>query len=209
MVYRKRSTRIRRRPRRTTRRPTMRRSRNLNKLNIHHFKRTDILPTLNTATADSFGTFYFSLSDLVNYTEFTNLFDMYRINKVVVKMVPNVNSAEAGAAQRLPQIHSVLDYNDRTIPTTLNELVQYQNYRMTMGSRIHTRILTPASLDVVDSEGGTTPTSARPRFKNWISTSDATLEHYGIKYCIGATASANAVSYTPYITYYISCKSVK
>lgn len=198
------------RRRRITRRKIYRRRRVVKNLgNVHHFKRTLIGTSINTATSTTFGAYAFSLAQLPDYTEFTNLYDQFRINKVLVKLVPNVNSAEAGATQRLPQVHSVLDYNDSTAPTTLDELVQYNNYRMTMGSRIHTRKLTPAFLDNVFETSSVTRGS-NPNFKKWLSTSNATaIPHHGMKWAIGSTASASAITYTPYITFYISCKSVK
>lgn len=179
------------------------------KMRIHHFKRTVILAGINTGTATTFGARAFDLNMLPDNTEFQNLYDMFRINKVVWKLVPNVNSAEAGAAQRLPQIHSVLDYNDSTAPTSLDELVQYNNYRMTMGSRIHARKLTPAFLDNV-YQTGAIQQPGNPNWKKWLSTANSlSVPHHGVKYAIGATASANAITYTPYVTVYFSCKGTK
>lgn len=178
-------------------------------LKIHHFKRTLIGTDIPTATVTSYGAVFFRLNQLPDFTEFQNLYDQFRINKVVWKLVPNVNSAESGAAQKLPQVHSVCDYNDSTAPTTLDELVQYNNYRMTMGSRIHNRKLTPAFLDNVYVTSAI-QRPGNPNYKQWLSTSNSTdVPHHGIKYAIGAIAAASAITYTPYLTFYISCKSVK
>lgn len=177
--------------------------------NLHHFKRTVILSGISTATATTFGAKAFSLNELPDFSEFQNLYDQFRINKIVWKLVPNANNADAGATQRLPQIHSVLDYTDSTAPTSLDELVQYNNYRMTMGSRIHSRKLTPVFLDNVYVTS-VTQRAGNPNFKKWLSTSNSTdVVHHGIKYAIGSTATAGAITYTPYVTFYISCKSVK
>lgn len=205
-IYRRKRPLIRRRRKIYRRRPRMMTK---SKLGIHHFKRTVILTGINTAITTTFGVQNFSLNQLPDFTEFQNLYDQFRINKVVWKLVPNVNSAESGAAQKLPQVHSVCDYNDSTAPTTLDELVQYNNYRMTMGSRIHNRKLTPAFLDNVYVTGAT-QRAGNPNYKQWLSTSNSTdVPHHGIKYAIGATAAASAITYTPYLTFYISCKSVK
>lgn len=211
-AYRRRTTRrkstMRRRPRRILRRSLYNRRVKTNP-RVHHFKRTVILTGINTAITTTFGVQSFSLNQLPDFTEFQNLYDQFRINKVVWKLVPNVNSAESGAAQKLPQVHSVCDYNDSTAPTTLDELIQYNNYRMTMGSRIHNRKLTPAFLDNVYVTTAT-QRAGNPNYKQWLSTSNSTdVPHHGIKYAIGATAAASAITYTPYLTFYLSCKAVK
>lgn len=203
--YRRRTLRKRRpmrRTRRMIRRPLKR------TLNVHHFKRTLIGTDIPTATGTTFGAVIFRLNQLADFADFTNLYDSYRINKVVWKLVPNVNSAEAGATQKLPQVHSVIDTNDNTAPTALTQLVQYSNYRMTMGSRIHTRMLTPASRDEAFQSTGTAY-PATINFKKWITTEYPAITFLGIKYAIGSTAAAAAVTYTPYVTFYFSCKNVK
>lgn len=206
MAYRRRARLMKRRPRRTIRR----RSRMMKKrvLNIHHFKRTLIGTPISTAVTTTFGSTFFRLNSLVDSSEFTNLFDQYRINKIVWKLVPNANNADAGATQRLPQVHSVIDHDDVTAPTTLDQLVQYSNYRMTMGSRVHTRVFTPSSIDDSFQSAGTSY-PATISYKKWLSSTYDAITHLGIKYAIGSTATAGSITYTPYITYYLSCKDVK
>lgn len=200
-----------RRPRRAVYRRRLRSSRRprLSALRTHHFKRTFTLSPIATATTTVFGAYAFSLSDLPNYSEFTALYDQYRINKLVVRFVPNHNSSEVGATKALMEFNSVLDFNDQTAPTALTQLYEYANWRMTRGNSIHTRVFSPAVLGVVSTINATNFTGDQSKWKQWLATSQTDIEHYGIKYAIGATAAAGDMYFTPYITAYFSCKSIK
>lgn len=75
-------------------------------------------------------------SDITNpgFTDFTNLFDQYRINKVELKMIWQANTQEYDASNQtqaraiLPLIHMATDYDDTGL-FSLNDLLQYPNHR--------------------------------------------------------------------------------
>lgn len=198
---------VRRLRRRTTRVSRMRLRGLISK--VHHFKRTFTLTPLASSTATSYGAYNFQFQELPNYTEFQNLYDCYRINKIVMKFVPNHNSSEFGSTKAMCEFNSVLDFNDVTVPTALTQLYEYQNWRMTRGNRIHTRMWTPSVLTVISTTSATNYIGDAPKYKQWLNTSQADIEHYGLKYAFGATNAAGDVYFTPYITVYFSCKSVK
>lgn len=205
--YRRRTLRKRRpmrRTRRMIRRPTTK------SLRVHHFKRTFTLTPISTNNAGA--TFYgysFTLSQLPNATEFTNLFDLYRINKILVRFVPNHNSSET-AGTGSPQIsnfHSVLDYNDASPATTLDQLYEYQNWKMSRGTSIHQRLWRPTTFDMVAVSGGSS--SANPQWRQWLSTSVTNIPHFGLKVGIEQSAVNADTTWVPYVSVYLSCKSVK
>lgn len=174
---------------------------------VHHFKRTFTLtPIVVSGASPVFGATTFNLSQLPNSTDFTNLFDMYRINKIVCKFVPNHDNSNIGAAL-IPNFHTVLDYTDATAPASLNAMYEYANWRMSRGIAIHKRVFSPASLDFVNATAGAN--AGNPTWKQWISTSAPTIEHYAIKYAAEQAVATGDISWTPYITMYFSCKSVK
>lgn len=205
-VTRRRTT-LRRRPRMLRRRPIYRRR---SSLRVHHFKRTFSLTPIQGAITDQLGAQTFRFDQLPNYTEFTELFDCYRINKIVVKFVPTANSSNVGEATTNPltQFHTVLDFNDGNIPASLNSLYEYGNWKMTRGSSIHTRVFTPSILMPIQQVTAGTQFGA-PKYKQWISTQEPDTYLYGLKYCAAAQVTAQDINWTPYVTLYFSCKSVK
>lgn len=201
---------VRRRPRRTRRMYMRRRPRILRRIaKIHHFKRTFTLTPIASGTSAVFGAYNFQFNELPNASEFANLFDCYRVNKIVIKYVPNHNSSEFGATKALCEFNSALDFNDVTAPTALTQLYEYQNWRMTRGNQIHTRVFTPSVLGVISTINAGNFTGDSPKYKQWLNTTQLDIEHYGIKYGIGATNAAGDVYFTPYVSVYFSCKSVK
>lgn len=204
MAYRRRLT-TRRRPRRTRRMNMRRRTyRSKRSLKIHHFRRTFQGGAIfSAAAANTLGAYSFTFNQLPNFAEFQSLYDCYRINKIVIKFVPNDNVSQVGAAGYIANFNTVLDFNDATVPANLNQLLEYGNWRMTRGTKIHTRIFTPASLDTVSG------TSTNPTYKQWLSTADAAIPHFGLKYCAEGTAAAGDLYWVPYVTMYFSCKAVK
>lgn len=206
--YRKRPT-LRRR-RRYTRRRIMSRSLTKRALKVHHFKRTFALNFISSSSAgDVLGAYLFTFSQLPNYAEFTNLYDQYRINKIVVKFIPTHNSSDVSvAAQSIPNFNTVLDFNDATPLTLQSQLFEYQNWRMTRGTQVHTRVFRPSTLDATSTSGAITATN--PTWRQWISTVNSDVPHFGLKYCAeGTTFADGAMAWRPYVTFYFSCKAVK
>lgn len=188
--------------RRINRRPLTKRA-----LRVHHFKRSGTPFNITGSTVDVFGGYSFSLNDVPAVTEFTNLYDQYRLNKVVVKWIPLTTETNVGQSTTL--FYSVLDFNDDVAPTTEAEILQYASLRISQGLRTHTRVLTPASLDDLTDDTGGTRYAGNPKTKQWISTSAPTAPHYGIKFFRPAQPAAQLVNYKVMIMYYFSCRSVK
>lgn len=206
MAYRRRYT-TRRRPRRTRRmlmrRKPMRSLTMKRRMATHHFKRTFNGAQFNASNAGpAFAGYSFGLVSLPNYTEFTNLFDQYRINKVVIKFVPSANADEIGASKIIPSLHTVIDNNDNTAPTAMTELYEYQSYKRTQGIYTHTRVFTP-SCNVDLSIGSS------PKWKQWINSQFANVEHFGLKVGADQVAAAGDLYWRTFITLYFSCRSTK
>lgn len=179
------------------------------KPNVYHFKRKVFLQDYNiVSTTQQLGAIQFALVDLPGYTDFTNLYDMYRFNKVVWKLIPKVSEAAltSGATlanANLQQIHSVIDYDDAVAPTGINQLVQYQSHKMSRGHQVHTRVVVPKS------QGTVSGSSAAPKAKQWLDCDQISIPHRGIKYVIPAPAQPNTTLYYDLeMTYYMSFKSV-
>lgn len=209
MVFRRRAARRpTRRPRKNFRRYKRTRvARPLARLNVHHFKRTFQPSSINNLSAGATaGTYAPQFTNLPNATEFTALFDEYRINKMVVKFVPNYTGSDMNpnaTFNSLPNIYSIIDYDDASTPANLDELLQYPNMRMTRSNQIHTRVFTPkVSLDV----NGVAGTAAKA--KQWLDCNQTTIPHYGMKYWIDA-AGVSTGTYRIFITMYFSCRGVR
>lgn len=177
--------------------------------NTYDFKRTIFYENLfivNSGTPLGYA-FEQKFSQLPGVTDFTNLYDSYMIKKIVVKLIPkitqhNLSTTTIGNAD-LPQVHSAIDYDDATTPTSVNQLVEYQSHKMTRGNQVHTRVLVPKV------ELSTSSTGNAPKAFQWLDCDDTTVNHRGIKVWFNAPQSTGCtVYYDMLVKVYFSCKNV-
>lgn len=202
------------RPKRKTgmKRSMMKLSRPLN-YNSYFFKRKFYKGawTLNNLT-EVITAYTFKLTDLPNYTEFTNLFDRYRILKVAVILVPQWTTNDLNPVTTTekvnPAIYSLIDYTEDAPPASLSEFYEDSQCKITRGGRIHKRVFTPS---VLCNAFETVTTSAyTPKWKQWITTDDPATPHYSIKLAGDKTnTSSNNFVVKIFMTYYFQCKDLK
>lgn len=106
---------------------------------IYRFRRTNAGSTTsgfgaNTITQTNLGQgvgAWFTLNDLLNATEFTGLFDQYRIDRVTIKLIPMVHMQVLDGTAVAPvnpgMIYHAVDYDDANNPTNAAYMQQYQN----------------------------------------------------------------------------------
>jgi len=208
--YNTRSRTVFRRTRRVRRRmPSAGRSRIVRPLkdNVHHFKRTFQGADLAISNAGANpGGLSFLFGSLPSVTDFTTLFDQYRINLIKVQFVPNFTGGDLNPAatfQTIPNLHTVIDHDDAATPGSLNVLLQYTSMKMTRGSQTHTRLIKPTTLANI---GGVN--NVGHRYKTWIDMTQTTIPHFGLKYWIDQSNGTSG-TFRSYITYYFSCSGVR
>lgn len=126
--------------------------------------------------------FNFSLSQLPDYTEFTNLFDLYRINKIEVEWNPEyttLSDASPLSTALNVRFNSAIDLSNSLAPSTVGEVLQYQQLQSTGITKVHKRAWRPTVM-----MGDLTPCYC------WIRTSDPNESHFGIKIAIEPSGTA-------------------
>lgn len=179
---------------------------------VHHFKRATSMfefagnaiyaPGLFTPLSPTF-------DQIINYTEFSSLFDLYRINSVVFRIQLVIDpGAQTAANARYPILYYYRDYTDSSVPSSLNEFQENQ--------KTQRRTLTPwkpviikIKPNVLNVMYNTSITSTyKPLFKQWLDMAKTNTQHFGIKYAIDDLTNTN---YKIQVTsvYYFSCKCTK
>lgn len=211
MVYRRRTKRTYRR--RTTRKSTYRRrfkrSYRYNKRGqkLYLFKR---FVRLREITVDNinptYGAINFSLDDVPNYTEFSNLYDMYKINCVKITFLPqqtqsisigSINNAAGNA-----RVFTAIDYNDGNPPSSIDELREYQSAKYTTILRPHKRVIFKPKIQTQD----------RYAVTPWLNATDnPSADYFGLKYAIEpmSSSSTTSMAFQVEAKYYMSFKNVK
>jgi len=196
MVFRrKRTIRKKRTFRRKYRR--MRVSRPLRSKNIYSFKQNAELANIfPSATSQStYFSYIFRFSDLPTVSEFTGLFDQYRILGVKITFYPYaVNAFVISNTQQtleIPQLYTVLDYDDATVPTTFTSLDEYKNCKIFQFRRPYSRYFSPKLLSqslFTATSGTFGQLSVSP--KNWVDMANTNVNYYGLKGALVLTNSS-------------------
>ena len=159
------------------------------------------------------GSISFALNDVFTASDFTGLFDHYRINCVVCKFVLDfaqiVTSNTDPSANNLfvPQFHYAIDNNDNNT-ATVAALVDYEGYHSTRFTRpISVKIYPKPSVALYNNP--TTTGYGTPKGKQWVDIGSPNIPHYGIKYCIDNYYTSQIVRFKVRRTYYFSVKSMK
>lgn len=157
------------------------------------FQRTYTAANLSANTGDTLYAFNFALNSLPNYTEFTSLFDQYRILEAIVSFVPySTTSSSSTEASAFPGIIGTwIDYDDSNLPANLQEGQQYDTYQKSNATASFSRVVKPRS--AVASYSGTF-TSYDNIYGQWHDANSPGVQHYGLKLCITGSTFATSTS---------------
>lgn len=148
-------------------------------------------------TVATYGAFSFKLSDLPDYTEFTNLFDEYMIYSIRLFFRPNAITSVESTSYNDPWFIYAVDKDDSSAPTTYDTLMQYPGVRITSALRRHTIRFRPRfSIEIYNGV-----TSAYGSRVGYIDCANTAVPHYGFKYGIDKVNTANSVIYGLWATY--------
>lgn len=214
-----------------TRRRRFRRTRRTRGFKRYLFKRTSVLESPYYQFPED-GDFKgilnapYTLDQLPDFGDFTNLYDQYRINMIKVVIAPQGNIAPVvssdGATDYfsyLPEVWSILNYSNDPI-TTFDEMQQYQNVRKTNKGRVHKRVFKPTVRMPAYVNAGSTPPTFGYTWKKrqWIDCGNADVPHFGVYAACGypgtlPSPGTNFITsyqlFTVTVTYYLQFRNVK
>lgn len=153
----------------------------------------------------------FQLSDLTSFTEFTTLFDQYKITGVKLDFIPFADNttwqvANNGAGVSAPggPLLITADHDDASPPASANEMLQKQTTKVVPVGRRHRMYIKPKFNLATYSGGGVAPVSG------WLDNGSTSVPHYGVKaWMAGPNIPDTSFTYQVWATYYIKCKGVQ
>lgn len=139
-----------------------------------------------------------TLNDLANQTDYTNLYDAFKINYVEYHIMPlgsvqphSTGLQAASTVVARPQfLLSYIDLDDSTTPITIGEMLSSQSFMFSKPDSPHVRKYVPrVAMEVFD---GATASYSEPTGPVWIDSAQPQTEHYALKLWVDtAGASAN------------------
>jgi len=169
---------------------------------LHNFtRRVDLGTIVASTTVDISGAFAFKLSDLNNYTEYTSLFDQYRILQINIdfEWILGANSGNS-------PLYIALDYDDNTVPTSALTLYEYDTVSTHVPGATATRNINPHI--AVALYGGAFTAFGNSTGRHWVDAASPGVFYYGVKYSIpAATNNTTTPCYRVTARYVVQCRS--
>lgn len=185
----------------------------VNRVNdVHYFKRMINNPGQfvgNALYAPLLQANSFNFNQLTGASEFTTLFDMYKIEKIQVRFYLKIDpSAQSAAGASYPKMYWVIDHDDDTAPPTLNALREHSKCRVKVmnPNRPVTITFKPSILGMRYKTVSTT--AYTPMFNQWIDCNDPTTPQYGCKWGVDDLTNTNYKIDTE-VTYWFACKDAR
>jgi len=117
------------------------------------------------------------------YSDFQNMYDQYRIKKIVVRFYLSWNDTNnsTGAKEVNPVFTIAQDNVDNVAPSTETELRQYNTQKdfQLSGNRYTTKVYPKIVNEVLGSTG--TAAAVGSAASQWIQTANPSIPHYGLK----------------------------
>lgn len=176
---------------------------------VHSFKRMINNPTSwigNAVYAPLTSSQTVSLAQLQNATDFSNLYDQYRINYVVYKFWLKIDpGAQSAAGASYPKFYWYRDYDDVNFPSNLNEMRENSKTKVVVmnPNRPITIAFKPNTLATIYSSA--VASNYKPVFNQWLDMSITSTVHYGFKFCIDDLTNTN-YKVDMETTYYFQCR---
>lgn len=177
---------------------------------VHTFVRGYLGTNLDTTTTNF--AYEYTLGSVLNPTEFSALFDLYRIKKAVITFIPLQNNAETEVemgpiytTSTIPTLW-ITDDHDGSGPTTANEFLE-RGIKPISLKKPYSHTCYPRIAKTVYN----TPTSAYAMGKRnvWVNMADTSVPHYGT-YCLLEDATAGSYwKCRVYVQLFFQCKGIR
>lgn len=174
----------------------------LNRNRVYSFRRTANIGIISSGLGSpTFGNVTISLSNIPNSSDFINLFDAYRIVQITLDFLPSVYTPSNDST-----LYTVVDPDDGSVPTTIDQLRQFDTLQMAPGGKFLTRTYTPHVADGVYNGTTIVAGGIGSPYSRWLDNAVNTIQHYGVKWAIDSTTAAAQVSWNLQATCVIQCR---
>lgn len=170
---------------------------------VHKFKRTTA--SFGSLTTDGITPvlvgFNFSFNDIPGNSEFTSLFDFYKITGIRVRVMPfSQDGSESTLAtynSYNPPMYFAVDTSDGSAPVSVDAVLEYDTLKIGWLWKGIDFYFKPKFSDATGAQRG-----------GWVATTNSAVDWWGLKVAIPPT-TGSAAKATMLVTFYVQCKNVK
>lgn len=192
--------------RRKTYRPSARRAIKSNLVSIKR-KVTFTQISLNTWQSQQYA---FTLAALPSYTEFTNLFEQYRINAVKLTFIPYTDSIEGNTTSAnlfVPRVYTIIDKDGSPLLSSETAMQQYNDARLIRDPCKAFSIYVRKPCVQFGTANALTVVGGAPKPSPWLDCDNHSVQHWGCGIGGVVPNAAGNFNYSVVATYYMQFKN--
>lgn len=164
---------------------------------------------------------FFTLNDVINQSDFTNLFDQYRIRKIVATFRMSTVAVASGATTGIPNTMSnptlfwFKDEDDAGIFTNdaIRERMGVRSAQLFSGKSTRVVISSPRADMLTYNTSGTVTGAGIGRSKQWIDCTNNNIPHFALKFMLAGMdcrgTSSPPFQVTMELKYFLDLKQVR
>lgn len=152
------------------------------------------------------GAMSFTKTSAGDSSSMSAVFDQYRITKIKVFIISNNTPQAPGASTAIAQVYTAIDYDDAVAPSTVTEVLNYDNSMIHVAGANATRTFRPKVIGYVYGGGST---AGEVKESPWLDCATSSIEHFGLKYCVTQGTSTNQLSWSLWAQLFIEYKNAR
>lgn len=187
---------------------------------VHYFKETCLLQAWSCpAGSTQYGCQTYKLNDIFNNGQFKNLFDLYKITGVKLRVVPRYNQASVAEStigpnlNELPMLYIAPNRSAwSTAPTSIQDILNDDGCKIVRLEKPVTFWLRSPAPRIVDGAGTGVPIQFNNNIRPWLTTGgngqdadQSGVSYYSHRWAIN-NQNTNGVYVDVYATYYMTFK---
>ena len=158
---------------------------------------------MDNAASNCAGNLTFKLNDLPNYTDFTNLFDQYRVLRLTYQFFPRTGTQSDNPGGFFPQITlltTAVDTSGEAATPGLTDLLEYASVQQMLLDRSHTVSFVPRTKD---ADGMLMP------YGTFVSTDQPAQIYNSLRYFTASNPASKYIEWECYCEALIEFKNSK
>lgn len=187
---------------------------------VHRFKETCMLTNWSCAAGSTqFGVQAYKFRDLFNYSNFTNIFDMYKITGVKLTIIPRFNTASVSEStigpniNELPLLYVAPNRSPWSVaPTSIQDVLNDDGCKVIRLERKINLFLKNPAPQILDAANTGVPIQTNGLHRLWLTTGgngqlvdQTNVNHFGHRWAI-SNLGTNGLNVDVYATYYFKMK---